>query len=90
MQILSFALFRMCSGGLNDDPLCSFFKMPKQYNLKYISLILLIVQTTCVVLLLRYSRTKATVPYTSSTAIVASEVMKGAICIVLVWIENGK
>ncbi len=63
--------------------------MPRQYNLKYISLILLILQTTCVVLLLRYSRTRKTEPYISSTAIVASEFIKGLICVVLVWFENG-
>ncbi len=50
----------------------------------------MILQTTCVVLLLRYSRTKTTEPYISSTAIVASEFLKGLICIVLVWLENGK
>lgn len=53
------------------------------------SLILLILQTTSVVLLLRYSRTKQVEPYVSSTAIVASEVMKGLICVFLVWLENG-
>ena len=64
-------------------------KMPRQYNLKYISLISLILQTTCVVLLLRYSRTKQIEPYVSSTAIVASEFIKGIICVILVWFENG-
>ena len=64
--------------------------MTKRYNLKYISLISLILQTTCVVLLLRYSRTKVTEKYISSTAIVASEFIKGLICVVLVWFENGK
>ena len=53
------------------------------------SLISLILQTTSVVLLLRYSRTKQVEPYISSTAIVASEVIKGLICVVLVWFENG-
>jgi len=64
--------------------------MSKQYNLKYISLVSLILQTTCVVLLLRYSRTKQTEPYVSSTAIVASEFIKGVICVVLVWLENDR
>lgn len=63
--------------------------MPRHYNLKYISLISLILQTTCVVLLLRYSRTRKGEPYVSSTAIVASEFIKGLICVVLVWFENG-
>ncbi|CAF1476913.1 unnamed protein product [Adineta steineri] len=60
----------------------------QQNNLKWISLISLIFQTTGIVLFLRYSRTKIDVPYVSSTAIVASEFIKGLICIVLVWIEN--
>jgi UDP-sugar transporter A1/2/3 len=42
------------------------------------------------VLLLRYSRTKTTEPYISSTAIVASEFLKGIICIFLVWFENDR
>jgi UDP-sugar transporter A1/2/3 len=63
--------------------------MPRQYNLKYISLISLILQTTGIVLLLRYSRTRKAEPYVSSTAIVASEFIKGLICVVLVWFENG-
>ncbi|CAF1512568.1 unnamed protein product [Adineta steineri] len=60
----------------------------QQNNLKWISLISLIFQTTGIVLFLRYSRTKIDVPYVSSTAIVASEFIKGLICVVLVWIEN--
>lgn len=63
--------------------------MQKQNNLKWISLIALILQTTGIVLLLRYSRTKKGEPYLSSTAIVASEFIKGLICVVLVWFENG-
>jgi len=62
--------------------------MPRQYNLKYISLISLILQTTGIVLLLRYSRTRKAEAYISSTAIVVSEFIKGLICVVLVWFEN--
>jgi UDP-sugar transporter A1/2/3 len=64
--------------------------MQKQNNLKWMSLIALILQTTGIVLLLRYSRTRKGEPYISSTAIVASEFMKGVICLVLVWFENGR
>jgi hypothetical protein len=52
-------------------------------------LISLILQTTGIVLCLRYSRTRKAEPYVSSTAIVASEFIKGLICVVLVWFENG-
>lgn len=57
-------------------------------NRKWVSLIALILQTTSLVLLLRYSRTWKAEPYLSSTAIVASEFVKGFICIILVWFEN--
>ncbi len=63
--------------------------MSKPNNLKWISLISLILQTTGIVLLLRYSRTRKSEAYISSTAIVASEFLKGLICVVLVWFENG-
>ncbi|CAF3345558.1 unnamed protein product [Rotaria sp. Silwood1] len=48
----------------------------------------LILQTTGIVLVLRYSRTRKGEPYISSTAIVASEFLKGVICIILVWFET--
>ncbi|CAF0814120.1 unnamed protein product [Adineta ricciae] len=63
-------------------------RMQKQNNLKWMSLIALILQTTGIVLLLRYSRTRKGERYISSTAIVASEFIKGLICVVLVWFEN--
>ncbi|CAF4138966.1 unnamed protein product [Rotaria socialis] len=57
-------------------------------NRKLVSLIALILQTTGIVLLLRYSRTWKAEPYISSTAIVASEFLKGFICLILVWFET--
>ncbi|KAI6184182.1 putative UDP-galactose translocator [Aphelenchoides bicaudatus] len=57
-------------------------------NLKYISLIVLIAQTTSLVLILRYSRTQVVEgpKYVSSTAVVAAEVVKLFTCIVvLLW-----
>ncbi|CAF4077385.1 unnamed protein product [Rotaria magnacalcarata] len=57
-------------------------------NRKLISLVALILQTTGIVLLLRYSRTWKAEPYISSTAIVASEFLKGFICLILVWFET--
>ncbi|CAF3684145.1 unnamed protein product [Rotaria sordida] len=57
-------------------------------GLKLVDLIALILQTTSIVLVLRYSRTRKAEPYISSTAIVASEFLKGLICIILVWFET--
>lgn len=59
---------------------------------KYISLAVLVVQTTTLVLILRYSRTAAVdgPRYLSSTAIVASETLKILICLVLLFREQGK
>jgi len=64
--------------------------MPRKDNLKWISLVALVLQTTSLVLLLRYSRTMKAERYLSSTAIVSAEMIKGLICIVLVWIENDR
>lgn len=63
--------------------------MTKRDNRKWISLIALVLQTTSLVLLLRYSRTMKAERYLSSTAIVTAEFLKGIICVFLVWFENG-
>ena len=67
---------------------------------KYSSLVLLIVQTTVMVLVLRYSRvaeTRVTADddekqnhsrYLSSTAIVCSEIMKILACLVVIWMKS--
>ena len=58
--------------------------------IKYLSLILLILQTTGVVLVMRYSRTSSGDSkdrYLSSTAVVVSEVMKIAACVALLWYQ---
>jgi UDP-sugar transporter A1/2/3 len=60
--------------------------------IKYLSLILLIMQTTGIVLVMRYSRTSAakdTPRYLSSTAVVNSEIMKLVACLFLVWYQTG-
>jgi UDP-sugar transporter A1/2/3 len=62
--------------------------MSKRDNRKWISLIALVLQTTSLVLLLRYSRTMKSERYLS-TAIVTAEFIKGILCIFLVWFENG-
>lgn len=59
--------------------------------IKYFSLVLLILQTTGLVLFMRYSRTASTegVRYLSSTAVVCAEVMKLITCVILIWVEVG-
>jgi solute carrier family 35 (UDP-sugar transporter), member A1/2/3 len=61
-------------------------------NLKWISLIVLIAQTTALVLILRFSRTQKTEGprYLSSTAVVTAEVVKFFTCIVVLFINSGK
>uniref|UniRef100_A0A0N5BG64 UDP-N-acetylglucosamine transporter n=1 Tax=Strongyloides papillosus TaxID=174720 RepID=A0A0N5BG64_STREA len=59
-------------------------------NLKWISLIVLILQTTALVLTLRYSRTQKTdgPRYISSTAVLVSEIVKFFTCIVVIFLQN--
>ncbi|CAD5211514.1 unnamed protein product [Bursaphelenchus okinawaensis] len=59
-------------------------------NLKWVSLVILIAQTTALVLILRYSKTqKVEGPkYLSSTAVVTSEVVKLITCIVVIFYNN--
>lgn len=60
-------------------------------NLKWISLIVLISQTSALVLLLRYSKTqKVDGPkYLSSTAILSAEFIKFFTCIFVLMQQNG-
>uniref|UniRef100_A0A8R1DQG9 UDP-N-acetylglucosamine transporter n=1 Tax=Caenorhabditis japonica TaxID=281687 RepID=A0A8R1DQG9_CAEJA len=60
-------------------------------NLKLISLVVLIVQTTALVLTLRYSQTqKSDGPrYLSSTAVVCAEIIKLITCIFVIYRNNG-
>uniref|UniRef100_A0A0K0DUL8 UDP-N-acetylglucosamine transporter n=1 Tax=Strongyloides stercoralis TaxID=6248 RepID=A0A0K0DUL8_STRER len=59
-------------------------------NLKWISLIVLILQTTALVLTLRYSRTQKTdgPRYLSSTAVVTSEIVKFFTCVIVIFLQN--
>jgi len=63
-------------------------RMNNKEVLTWISLIALVLQNTSLVLLLRYSRTMKAERYLSSTAVVTAELLKGLICIILVWFEN--
>ncbi|CAI4226574.1 unnamed protein product [Auanema sp. JU1783] len=60
-------------------------------NLKLISLVVLILQTTALVLILRYSRTQVTEGprYLSSTAVLCAEIVKFLTCIVVLWYNHG-
>ena len=58
--------------------------------LKYISLVSLVLQTTSMVVVVRYSRTiqtKDTERYLSSTAVVSGEIMKLIASMILIWYE---
>jgi UDP-sugar transporter A1/2/3 len=65
--------------------------------IKYFSLVLLILQTTSLVLVMRYSRTSPsksedgtpTQRYLSSTAVVCAEVMKLFACVAIIWFQAG-
>lgn len=66
-------------------------KMPPSYSnsLKYMSLGVLVLQTTSLVLTMRYSRTlkEDSARYLASSAVVSAEVIKIFICILLVFVE---
>jgi UDP-sugar transporter A1/2/3 len=60
--------------------------------LKYISLIVLTIQTTTLVMILRYSRINYDINegnYISSTAIVCSEFIKLIVCLVILTYDSG-
>ncbi len=56
--------------------------------LKYLSLLILIIQNTSVVLVMRYSRTMPGPRYLPSTAVTMSEVTKFATCMLIVFYQN--
>jgi len=60
-------------------------------QLKWISLVVLIAQTTALVLILRYSRTQKTdqPKYLSSTAVVNAEIIKLFTCVIVLLWNNG-
>jgi UDP-sugar transporter A1/2/3 len=65
-----------------------------RFNLKYVSLVVLIIQTTSLVLTMRYSRkVHEDGPkhlYLSSTAVVMAEAMKILACIGILFYQHGK
>lgn len=62
------------------------------HSLKYVSLGVLVLQTTSLVLTMRYSRTlKEDGPrYLASSAVVSAEVLKIFACTVLIFVENSE
>jgi UDP-sugar transporter A1/2/3 len=57
--------------------------------LRYGTLIILVLQTTATVLLLRYSRTRPGQPYLASTAVMLNEVCKFTVCVLSLYAQRG-
>lgn len=71
-------------------------RMKDNNFIKYFSLCLLILQTTSLVLVMRYSRIAGKteegvepVRYLSSTAVVCAEIMKLITCVFIIWYQQG-
>jgi hypothetical protein len=67
----------------------SFLELKMDTVLRYGTLILVVLQTTATVLLLRYSRTRDGAPYLASTAVFISEILKFFVCIGSLLTQNG-
>jgi len=59
----------------------------EKMDMKYISLLILVIQNTSLVLLMRYSRTVSGQPYLTSTAVFLTEIIKIISSIVLLHFE---
>ena len=57
--------------------------------LRYGTLIILVLQTTATVLLLRYSRTRPGQPYLASTAVMLNECCKFSVCVFSLFAQRG-
>lgn len=77
---------------LEAKPTDSAMLSPQSYWKMYMSLGVLVLQTTSLVLTMRYSRTliEDSPRYLASSAVVSAEVLKIFICALLVLVENGK
>jgi len=58
--------------------------------LRYGTLVLVVLQTTATVLLMRYSRTREGTPYLPSTAVFLAEILKVLVCYIILLGQNGK
>lgn len=87
-------LLKTSSAALELKPTASIMPSASShsYRIKYMSLGVLVLQTTSLVLTMRYSRTLIDdgPRYLASSAVVTAEVLKIAICTLLVFTENGK
>ena len=76
------------NAGLDPDPE-PVAEMKVNHKLKYISLLVLVVQNTALVLTMRYSRTVTSGPlYLASTAVVLTELLKFIICMGMIFRSN--
>jgi UDP-sugar transporter A1/2/3 len=57
--------------------------------LKYFSLVALTLQSTLIVVFIRYSRKNASNNYLPSTVVLFSEIVKLVICLIIVFINSG-
>ena len=73
-----------------SSSIAKFLEVKMDTVLRYGTLILVVLQTTATVLLLRYSRTREGTPYLASTAVFVSEILKFIVCIGSLLIQNGK
>lgn len=64
---------------------------PSRFNslMRYGTLIILVLQTTATVLLLRYSRTWPGRPYLASTAVMLNECCKFSVCVFSLYAQRG-
>lgn len=92
-----FILFLMpplktCSDALELKPTASIMAPSHSFPIKYMSLGVLVLQTTSLVLTMRYSRTLIddSPRYLASSAVVTAELLKIVTCTLLVFTENGK
>ncbi len=70
--------------------IAKFLEVKMDTVLRYGTLILVVLQTTATVLLLRYSRTREGTPYLASTAVFVSEILKFVVCMGSLLTQNGK
>jgi len=58
-------------------------------HLKYVSLVVLALQNAALIIVMRYVRTRPGDMFASTTAVVMTEILKVATCLVVIWYEEG-
>lgn len=81
----------LSASAIPPSPLASSlpFAMPALFSLKYVSLALVVVQTSALVLLLRYSRVAGSDQYFSSVAVVMAELLKMVAAFLVLAYQGG-